>query len=165
MTYWVGLGGNLGDPVATMRQALLEMDRRGARVGDVSGVYRTSPLGKVDQPEFFNAACNLAFDGQPPALLTLLKAIERDLGRRGQVRWGPRTIDLDILLWSGGRWNDPLVVVPHPALRDRRFALEPLLSLDPDLRMPDGVPLSRLVEPLRHDPDQRVDPVLDVALR
>ncbi len=165
MTYWIGLGANLGDPVATMGRALNEMDRRGAEVRDVSDVYRTSPVGRRDQPEFANAACTVAFDGPPPALLVILKAIEHDLGRRATERWGPRVIDLDVLLWSGGRWDEPGLVVPHPSLGDRRFALEPLLSIDPDLRMPDGTALSRLVEPLRRDPRQRVDALPDVRLR
>ncbi len=165
MIYWLGLGGNLGNPVAAIRTALDELDLRGVTVDGVSRVYRTAPLGGVDQPEFVNAACAVRFDGDPPGLLTILKAIERDLGRRPQVRWGPRIIDIDILLWEGGRWSDASVVVPHPSLRDRRFALEPLLDLDPDLRMPDGVSLTRLVEPLRRDPGHRVDPMLDVSLR
>lgn len=165
MIYWLGLGGNLGNPVAQMRQALSELDERGVEVESVSGVYRTSPLGGVDQPEFLNAACSVRYAREPPGLLAILKAVERDLGRSPQIRWAPRLIDLDILLWAGGRWNEPQLVVPHPALRDRRFALEPLLALDPGLTMPDGTPLERLVEPLRRDLRQRVDPMVDVSLR
>lgn len=165
MTYWIGLGGNLGDPADTMSRALSELDRRGAEVLEVSDVYRSAPVGGIDQPEFLNAACTVRFDGPPPELLTVLKEIERDLGRRSGIRWGPRPIDLDILLWSGGRWDEPGLVVPHPSLPERRFALEPLLALDRDLAMPDGVALLRLVEPLRRDPRQRVDRMVDVRLR
>lgn len=156
MRYWVGLGGNLGDPIATMRTAVDRLARHGVTVEATSGIYRTSPVGDVEQPDFVNAACRIATDDDPPTLLTLLKETERALGRRPTVRWGPRLIDLDILLWEGGTWSDDRLVVPHVALADRRFAVEPLLDLDGDLRLPDGRALCDIADGLRHDVDQRL---------
>jgi 2-amino-4-hydroxy-6-hydroxymethyldihydropteridine diphosphokinase len=97
----------------------------------VSRVYETAPREVEDQPSFLNAACRIATDLDPPSLLSVLKEIERDLGRVAGPRFGPRAIDLDILMWEGGRWRDERLEVPHPRLTGRRFALVPLLDLDP----------------------------------
>lgn len=105
----------------------------------LSPLYETAPRELEEQPAFLNGAARLASDLEPPALLDLLKAVERDLGRTpGGVRYGPRAIDCDILVWSGGTWSDARLEIPHPRLAERRFALLPLLDLDPDLAFPDG---------------------------
>lgn len=101
----------------------------------VSHLYETAPREVENQPAFLNAACRVETDLEPPALLALLKDIERDLGRISGPRYGPRAIDLDILVWQGGEWRDAHLEVPHPRLVERRFALVPLLDLDPDLRI------------------------------
>ncbi len=101
----------------------------------VSRIYETAPREVEDQPAFLNAACRIRTDLEPPALLALIKGIERDLGRIAGPRFGPRAIDLDILLWEGGQWREPGLDVPHPRLADRRFALVPVLDLDPDMRL------------------------------
>jgi len=111
-----------------------------------------------------NAAAQVRCDVPPPGLLAVLKDIEVRLGRTTTRRFGPRTIDIDILLWSGGTWQDPHLQVPHPRLHERRFALVPLVELAPDLAMPDGMRLDELSERLADDPDQSVDVVGDVAL-
>ena len=115
-----------------MQGALAALRGRGVAVEAVSNVYETAPRELEDQPAFLNAACRVATELEPPALLALVKSIERDLGRTAGPRYGPRAIDLDILLWEGGDWKDDVLEVPHPRLRERRFALVPLLDVEPD---------------------------------
>lgn len=152
--------------IATMTRAIGELHREGALVQAVSSPYRTAPRDVVEQPEFINAAARLEFDGEPPGLLSVLKAIERRLGRQSEGRrWGPRPIDLDILVWEGGAWRDGALRVPHERLHERRFALVPLLEIDPDLALPDGTPLRALDDALAGDPDQSVERLTGVSLR
>ncbi len=120
----------------------------------VSHIYETAPREVEDQPEFLNAACRIETALDPPALLALVKEIERDLGRVAGPRYGPRAIDIDILLWEGGQWRDPGLEVPHPRLAERRFALVPVLDLDPDLEL-DGASLTDVEARLNRD-DQPV---------
>jgi 2-amino-4-hydroxy-6-hydroxymethyldihydropteridine diphosphokinase len=115
-----------------MREAVRRIAAH-ARILGVSRVYETDPVGGPEQPAFLNAAIALAWDGEPLALLDVLQRIEHDLGRVRDVRWGPRTIDLDVLWIEGGvRIDDPRLVVPHPRLHERAFALRPLLDVAPD---------------------------------
>ena len=129
---YVGVGANLGDREATIRAAL------GALPGvvGVSELRETEPVGVVDQPPFLNGAVALETELGPRQLLETLLAIERDLGRERRERWGPRTIDLDLLLYGDETIDEPGLTVPHPRLHERRFALEPLLDLDPGLSIP-----------------------------
>jgi 2-amino-4-hydroxy-6-hydroxymethyldihydropteridine diphosphokinase len=120
----------------------------------VSHLYETAPRDVEDQPTFLNAACRIETELAPPGLLALIKGIERDLGRTAGPRYGPRAIDLDILLWDGGRWHDAHLQIPHPRLAERRFALVPLLDLDADLAI-DDEPLVRIEARL----DRRDQPV------
>ena len=119
--------------MATLNGAVDELRERGVIVEAVSRIYETAPREVEDQPPFLNAACRIRTHLDPPALLALIKGIERDLGRVAGPRYGPRAIDLDILVWEGGEWHDPALDVPHPRLSERRFALVPVLDLDPDL--------------------------------
>jgi 2-amino-4-hydroxy-6-hydroxymethyldihydropteridine diphosphokinase len=130
----VGLGSNLGDRRAMLGLALSELGRL-ARVERASHIYETAPVGPP-QGRFLNAAVLLAFDGTPDALLDALLAIERRLGRVRTEKWGPRTIDLDVLWIEGAVVVTDRLVVPHPSLRERAFALEPLLEVRPDARDP-----------------------------
>ncbi len=129
---YIGVGANLGDREATIRAAL------GALPGvvGVSQLRETDPVGVVDQPPFLNGAVALETELSPRELLDALLAVERELGRERRERWGPRTIDLDLLLYGDETIDEPGLTVPHPRLHERRFALEPLLDLDPDLAIP-----------------------------
>jgi 2-amino-4-hydroxy-6-hydroxymethyldihydropteridine diphosphokinase len=129
----VGLGSNVGSREAFLRLALrsIEADRELA-VAHISSPYLTPPLGPP-QPHFLNAAVRIETEIEPHALLARLASIERHLGRTREIRWGPRTIDLDFLYWQGGEVNAPDLIVPHPGLRDRAFALAPLLEIAPEL--------------------------------
>jgi 2-amino-4-hydroxy-6-hydroxymethyldihydropteridine diphosphokinase len=144
---YVGLGSNLGDREETLRRALELIDAEPEiELAAVSSFRETEPWGYADQPGFLNAACAVRTRLAPSTLLERLLAIERSLGRtRDGPRYGPRTIDLDLLLYGTQAVDEPEVVVPHPRLVERRFALEPLVELDSSLALPDG---RRLVDVL-----------------
>ena len=144
MLAYVGLGSNLGDREALLRRAIELMEAEpGVEVRAVSSFRETDPVGYLDQPPFLNGACALETELAPCALLERLLEIERALGRvRGGLRFGPRTIDLDLLLYGAETIDIPGLTVPHPRLTERRFALEPLVELDSDLTLPDGRLLS-----------------------
>jgi 2-amino-4-hydroxy-6-hydroxymethyldihydropteridine diphosphokinase len=132
---FIGLGANQGRPDATFRAAARALARFGRVVG-TSSLYVSAPRDVVDQPDFTNAAMELETDLEPADLLLTLKRLELTLGRDPQgVRFGPRVIDLDILALEGRCVDDPELdlVIPHPRLAERRFALEPLAELDPNL--------------------------------
>jgi len=147
---YVGLGSNLGEREATLWKALEGLGAtEGIEVVAVSSFRETDPVGVVDQPRFVNAAAALETSLLPRELLERLLDVERSLGRDRAVeeRWGPRTVDLDLLLYGGESIDEPGLEVPHPRLAERAFVLEPLLELDPDLRLPDGRPLRDLYGP------------------
>lgn len=128
----IGLGANLGDRFATMGEAVRRIRER-ARLLAVSNVYETPPIGGPSQPVFLNAAVAVEWSSDPHALLDVIQQIERDLGRTREVRWGPRTVDLDILWIAGGvRVDTDRLVVPHPRLHERAFAILPLLDVAAD---------------------------------
>ncbi|MFN2469203.1 MAG: 2-amino-4-hydroxy-6-hydroxymethyldihydropteridine diphosphokinase [Gaiellaceae bacterium] len=135
---FVGLGSNLGERESTLRRALeLLSCRDGVAVAAVSSFRETDPVGHVDQPRFVNAVAMLETELSPRGLLACLLAVERELGRtRDGPRFGPRTLDLDLLLYGGEIVDEPGLRVPHPRLHERRFVLEPLAELDPDLVVP-----------------------------
>ena len=135
---YVGLGANLGDREATIRRAVeLLAEREGIEVLAVSALRETDPVGLEDQPRFMNGAAVLETTLGPRALLETLLEVERLLGRtRDGPRFGPRAIDLDLLLYDDETVDEPGLTVPHPRLHERRFALEPLAELDPALAIP-----------------------------
>jgi 2-amino-4-hydroxy-6-hydroxymethyldihydropteridine diphosphokinase len=134
---YIGLGANLGDREAAIREALrLLGERDRVRVVAVSGLKETDPVGVVDQPRFLNGAAQLDTELGPRELLDALLEVERALGRVRAERWGPRTIDLDLLVYGDVELEEPGLAVPHPRLHERRFALEPLAELAPGLLIP-----------------------------
>jgi 2-amino-4-hydroxy-6-hydroxymethyldihydropteridine diphosphokinase len=143
---FVGLGANLGDREGTIREALRLLDaHEDVTVAAVSTLRETDPVGVVDQPRFLNGAAALDTDLAPRALLDLLLDVERDLGRVRAERWGPRTIDLDLLLYGLAVVDEPGLTLPHPRLHERRFVLEPLAELAPGLKVPGHGPVSDLL--------------------
>ncbi len=154
----IGLGANLGDPVATMRAARHELDAYGQVVA-VSSLYRTPAWGVLDQPAFVNAALALETDLAPYPLLAALKALERDLGRVTTIRWGPRAIDLDILDYGDLRLDASDLEIPHPRLAERAFALVPLAEIAPAYAaMRDALPAADLAAVERIGPFEREGP-------
>ena len=147
-TYWIGLGANLGDRRAALAGAVAELGRRGLRVEAASRIWETAPREIEDQPAFLNAAVRARSELPPPQALAVCKATEVALGRVEGVRAGPRAIDCDLLVWSRGDWFEDALEIPHPRLGERRFALLPLLDLDPELALPDGRRLDDLLSRL-----------------
>ena len=135
---YVGLGGNLGNRQSAIRRALALLgERPGVEVVLVSSLRETDPVGIVDQPPFLNGAAMIETSLGAAELLAELLAVELQLGRvRDGRRFGPRTIDLDLLLYGDQVVDQPGLTVPHPRLHERSFALEPLAELDPDLCIP-----------------------------
>jgi 2-amino-4-hydroxy-6-hydroxymethyldihydropteridine diphosphokinase len=151
MRAYVGVGANLGDREQTIARALeLLSARDGVEVVAVSTLRETEPVGFIDQPRFLNGAVAVETDLRPRELLDALLGVERDLGRsRRGPRFGPRTIDLDLLVFGDREVAEPGLTVPHPRLAERVFALEPLADLDPDLEIPGRGRVSDLLRGLQ----------------
>jgi 2-amino-4-hydroxy-6-hydroxymethyldihydropteridine diphosphokinase len=128
----LGLGGNLGDPVTTIRAALRRLEAGGVRITARSHWYRTAPWGVAEQPDFVNLCAAGDTVLAPRALLGLVHDTEAALGRERQARWGPRVIDIDILTYNDDKVDEPGLCIPHPHLTERAFVLIPLLDIAPD---------------------------------
>jgi 2-amino-4-hydroxy-6-hydroxymethyldihydropteridine diphosphokinase len=134
---YVGLGANLGPKEVTLLRAVdLLAAEDGIDVLELSELRETAPVGVVDQPEFLNGALALETSLTPRELLDVLLRVEQELGRVRGERWGPRTIDLDLLVYGDETVDEQGLRVPHPRLHERRFALEPLAELEPELEIP-----------------------------
>jgi 2-amino-4-hydroxy-6-hydroxymethyldihydropteridine diphosphokinase len=155
---YLGLGSNVGDRLGHLRAAVELLDDHGVAVTAASSVYETEPVGEIlDQPDFLNAAVAIETDLGPQQLLDTCKAIEVEQGRMfGGPRHGPRPLDVDLLLLGELELQTERLTLPHPQVSARRFVLEPLLELDPGLRLPDG---TELANELAAVSGQRVDRV------
>lgn len=142
----IGLGSNLAGPAQQVRRALAELAALPeSRLLRHSGLYRSPPLGPQDQPDYVNAVAALATRLAPLALLDALQALETGHRRVRSERWGPRTLDLDLLLYGNRRLDLPRLQVPHPGLPLRNFVLYPLAEIDPQLEIPGHGPLAELL--------------------
>jgi 2-amino-4-hydroxy-6-hydroxymethyldihydropteridine diphosphokinase len=152
---YLGLGSNVGDRLGNLRAARDALARRGMIVVASSSVYETAPQGEIlEQPDFLNACLAVDTELGPEELLDECKAVERELGRQpGGVRHAPRPIDVDLLLLGDLEHSSERLRLPHGEILSRRFVLEPLLELDPDLALPDGTSLADTLPGLM---DQRV---------
>lgn len=154
----VGLGSNLGN-----RERHLERGRRGlerlGRIVSMSSWYETEPIGGPEQDPYLNAVIVLDTDLSPTEMLDGLLAIERREGRVRAERWGPRTLDLDLLLYGDEEIDQPGLTVPHPEMTHRRFVLEPLLEAWPDAALPDGTPLQGFLAGVEAQGASRYDPM------
>jgi 2-amino-4-hydroxy-6-hydroxymethyldihydropteridine diphosphokinase len=129
----IGFGSNLGDSVQICVTAIERLCQHpDLQVLRTSSLYRSSPLMLADQPWFINGVVLCETDLSPEDLLRVVQEIERDFGRDRQIRWGPRTLDLDLLVYGDHEVNLPALTIPHPRLHQRRFVLEPLLEIAPD---------------------------------
>lgn len=136
---YLGLGSNLGDRLANLQRAVdLLADEPGIRVDASSRVWETDPVGGPEQPDYLNAVLRVDTDLDPGDVLAACHRVEGSLGRVRDVRWGPRTIDVDVLLVDRRTIDLPDLTVPHPRLVERAFVVLPLLELDPDPVLPDG---------------------------
>lgn len=138
MRVYIGLGSNLDDPKQQVRKALHALTGLpGSILCRYSSLYRSPPMGPQDQPDYINAVAELETGLSAAELLSLLQAIENQQGRvRGATRWGPRTLDLDILIYGQAQIKAPELTVPHPGIAERPFVLYPLAEIAPDLEIP-----------------------------
>lgn len=130
---YLGLGSNLGDRERNLGEARRLLEEAGARVLRASAVHETEPFGVIDQPRFLNQVVEVEWRRGPRELLGAVKAVEAAAGRKPTYRWGPREIDVDILLFGSETVDEPDLVIPHPGLYERDFLLRPLAELRPDL--------------------------------
>ena len=142
---FVGLGSNLGDRLGHLKRAVELLMAEGLAVRQASSVYETDPVGPP-QPDYLNAAIAVESHLAPVDLVALLKKVEADIGREQTERWGPRVIDLDLLLYGDQTVAEGGIKVPHPELTNRAFALVPVLEIDEDVELPSGEPLSAFCE-------------------
>ena len=156
---YLGLGSNVGERKGNLARALKLLPEHGVEVEAVSALYETEPVGEIlDQPDFVNLAARVRTALEPLELLDACKAVEIELGRMfAGPRHGPRPIDVDVLLLGDLEFEDERLTLPHAEVISRRFVLEPLLELDPDLTLPDDRPLSEFLDAL--GPGQRVERV------
>ncbi|HEX6988782.1 MAG TPA: 2-amino-4-hydroxy-6-hydroxymethyldihydropteridine diphosphokinase, partial [Bacillota bacterium] len=142
---YLGIGANLGDRRGQLREAVRRLaSEPGIHLMGVSPLYETAPIGLLDQPAFFNAVLAVDTTLFPSALLATCKRVEAAAGRLPGVRWGPRPLDVDILLYGDLGLAGPDLEIPHPRLAERAFAMRPLLDLAPDAALPGGRPLAPL---------------------
>ena len=123
----------MADPAQTLRAAVAEVGREAGRIAAASPIYRSLPVGMTDQPPFLNAVAALDTELGPDALLDVLLAVEAAHGRVRDLRWGPRTLDLDLVWFEGVVRDDPRLTLPHPRAHEREFVLRPLCDLAPDV--------------------------------
>lgn len=133
---YIALGSNLGERRQQLEAAIAAMREAGVTVEKVSTFIETEPYGVTEQPPFLNGVCAVRTLLSPQQLLTLLLSIEQQLGRVRELHWGPRVIDLDLLLYEDQVVNEPDLVVPHPDMENRVFVLQPLVEIAPDVMHP-----------------------------
>lgn len=162
----LGLGVNLGDREANLFRAIRQLSATdGIRRLAVSRVFRTAPWGGVAQPDFLNLCLRIETTLTPHALLTACKAVEQNLGRQARERWGPREIDIDILMMDGAEMASPELTVPHPRLTQRRFVLEPLAEIAPDWRVQGREIVQHAAELRAAQPEVMCEPDPDASQR
>lgn len=147
-TCFIGIGSNLGDPIAQAKQAIAALEAIcETQLVSVSSLYASKPMGPTDQPDYVNAVAKIETTLEPLALLDALQHIEQHQGRvRKAERWGPRTLDLDILLIDDLTIEHSRLTVPHYGMREREFVLYPLAEITSQLTLPDGTALEQLIK-------------------
>lgn len=144
---YLSLGSNIGNRKAYLRAAIKILEAHGGiDLIKISSVYETEPEGYVDQRKFYNIVAEIEADLSPTELLGVCHFIEDILGRKRQAKWGPRAIDVDILLYGEKEVREPGIVIPHPEMLKRAFVLAPLLEISPEERMPSGVPIREFLD-------------------
>lgn len=148
-TIYLGLGSNIGDRLGSLTRAVDGLKQRDVHLVRSSRVYETDPVGGPAQPDYLNAVIEVETKLEPRDLLRACLEVEDELGRVRGERWGPRTIDIDILVYGDRDVFDPDLVIPHPRMHERAFVLVPLLELEADPVLPGG----RIAATLRLGPD------------
>jgi len=148
MISYIAIGSNQADPIQQAKQAITALnDIKETSLMSCSSLYCSAPMGPQDQPDYINAVAAIDTNLSAIALLDALQAIEQSQGRkRKEERWGPRTLDLDILLYADQIIDQPRLTVPHYGMKEREFVLYPLFEIAPELIMPDGTALSEMLK-------------------
>ena len=162
-TVFIGLGSNIETPKRQVITALQEIHQaHDIFIQSCSHLYESLPMGPQDQPNFINAVCKVATSLSPIAMLDLLQDIEkRHMRKRTSDKWGPRTLDLDILLYNQETIEEERLIIPHYGIRDRQFVLVPLFEIQPDLIMPDGLTLASWASKCELSGLKRLDDKID----
>ncbi|WP_066634349.1 2-amino-4-hydroxy-6-hydroxymethyldihydropteridine diphosphokinase [Desulfolucanica intricata] len=156
---FLGVGSNLGDSYNNIQKAInLLNEINGVKIVAVAPFYKTAPVGYLDQDWFLNSVIECKTEIPPRELLYALLDIENKMGRVRTIRWGPRVVDLDLLIYENERINEPDLIVPHPRMTERAFVIVPLADLAPDLKMPGGQTATSLAEQLKKE--QQIEEVL-----
>ena len=152
MRYVIGIGSNMGDSVSIVRRAIDEIEATfDIDVDERSSLYRTRPVGGPEQDDYINAVVVMHCDRDPDRVLAGLQEIEHEFGRVRDVRWGPRTLDLDIIAVNDMISVDPDLTLPHPRAHERTFVLVPWHEIDPEATLPHHGPIENLINRLTHD--------------
>lgn len=156
---YIGIGSNLDRPISQVRDAIRKLEQEGLAVVDCcSSLYHSAPVGDVDQPDFVNAVCRITTNLSAEGLLLRMQQLEADAGRkRDGRRWGPRVLDLDLLLFDSLVITEERLTLPHPRMHERAFVLYPLGEIAPDIEIPGHGPISRLTENCGEQVCKRID--------
>ena len=160
----LSLGANLGDRVAALQFAVDELSGIGTPVA-VSDVFETDPVGGPEQPDYYNAVLVLETEADPAEVLNAAHRAEQGKGRTREVRWGARTLDVDVLAYGDLVSDDPVLTLPHPRARERAFVLVPWAQIDPGFRFPDGVTVGQACAAVPADGVRQVGPLLRMVER
>ena len=158
VTVFIGVGANLDNPKTRVSDAFNELGSLpDSELTACSGLYQSAPMGPQDQNDYINAVVRLSTKLEPLALLDELQRIEKEQGRvRKAERWGPRTLDLDLLLYNNSNIEHPRLTVPHYGMHERNFVLLPLAEIEPDLKLPNGTAIRNLINQLDQQGIQRL---------
>ena len=157
ITVYIGLGSNLDDPEAHIDTAIDDLSGiPQTKLVDKSSLYKSHPLGSQDQPDFINSVAKLETVLPANILLEQLQKIEHKHGRQREIKWGPRTLDLDMLLYGDMKISESNLVIPHPHIASRHFVLCPLMEIDPDVEIPEQGNASDLFAKLGVDATERI---------
>ncbi|WP_417546863.1 2-amino-4-hydroxy-6-hydroxymethyldihydropteridine diphosphokinase [Marinobacter segnicrescens] len=162
---WIGLGSNLEDPLEQLARAVTGLATLpDTTLAGQSAFYRSRPVGPQDQPDFINAVVLLETALSPETLLDHLQQLEQAHGRVRLRHWGPRTLDLDLLLYGSETISTPRLTVPHPRLAERDFVLRPMLDIDPEAALPDGRTCRGLLAQCTDNDLKRLEPPITTGL-
>ena len=162
-TAYLALGANIGDRLANLQKAVDMLNESGyCRVTKVSSVYSTKPVGLTDQPDFLNAVISVETTLSPTDLLKLCLGIEETLGRERTIRWGPRVIDIDILLYESVYINEDNLVIPHPRMMERAFVLVPLVEITPDIELAGGITAEMVLKKVDCSGVERTEQIINL---
>ncbi|UAL52406.1 MULTISPECIES: 2-amino-4-hydroxy-6-hydroxymethyldihydropteridine diphosphokinase [Metabacillus] len=147
---FLALGSNIGDRERYVKDAILSLNEHPAiKVEKISSIYETDPVGYVDQDAFLNMVLSVRTDLSAFQLLDVMQGIEKELGRKRELKWGPRTLDLDILLFNHENIETEHLIIPHPRMLERSFVLIPLYEIQPEIKIPNSEqPLSIIIDQL-----------------